>query len=333
MGAAEASRPWTATEPTDVIAYGRQVISTEAMSLQMLGASLGDDFSEAVTAILNLRGRAITTGIGKSGHIARKVAATLSSTGTPSTYVHPAEAAHGDLGMLMAGDGLIAMSNSGQTAELQPILAHATRLGLPVIGIAGRPDCLVMRHADVKLVLPTVDEACPANLAPTSSTAMMMALGDALAMTAMRARGVSRAGFEALHPGGTIGKRLMRTAAIMHRSDTMPLVSMGASMREVIVTMTTRSFGIAGVLDAKGGLIGVITDGDLRRHLDSLLEATAADVMTKDPVWIAPGTLVEDALEILNQHKITAMFVVEDPHARYPVGLVHVHDFLRLGLA
>jgi arabinose-5-phosphate isomerase len=333
MGAAEASRAWTATEPTDVIAYGRQVISTEATSLQLLGASVGEDFSQAVTAILNLRGRAITTGIGKSGHIARKVAATLASTGTPSTYVHPAEAAHGDLGMLMAGDGLIAMSNSGQTAELQPILTHATRLGLPVIGIAGRADCLVMRHADVKLVLPRVDEACPANLAPTSSTAMMMALGDALAMTAMRARGVSRAGFEALHPGGTIGKRLMRVAAIMHRMDTMPLVSLNASMREVIVTMTARSFGIAGVLDASGGLIGVITDGDLRRHLDSLLDATAADVMTKDPVWVAPGTLVEDALEILNQHKITAMFAVEDPHARYPVGLVHVHDFLRLGLA
>jgi arabinose-5-phosphate isomerase len=333
MGAAELSQQVIRHQPADVVAHGREVIGTEAAALQMLAAGLGDAFSEAVTTILNLRGRAITTGIGKSGHVARKVAATLASTGTPSTYVHPVEAAHGDLGMLMAGDGLIAMSNSGQTSELEPILIHAGRLGLPVIGIAGRQDCLVMRHADVELVLPTVDEACPSNLAPTTSTAMMMALGDALAMTAMRARGVSRAGFEALHPGGTIGKRLMRVAAIMHRADTMPLVAASASMREVIVTMTSRSFGIAGVLDAKGGLVGVITDGDLRRHLDSLLDATAADVMTRDPVWVSPSCLVEDAVEILNQHKITAMFVVEDPHARYPAGLVHVHDFLRLGLA
>ncbi|WP_294389736.1 KpsF/GutQ family sugar-phosphate isomerase [uncultured Sphingomonas sp.] len=333
MGAAELSRQPVTPDAADIMAVGREVITAEAASLQVLAGALGQTFADAVATILALRGRVIMTGIGKSGHIARKVAATLASTGTPSIYVHPAEAAHGDLGMLMAGDGLMVLSNSGQTAELQPILAHACRLNLPVIGVAGREDCLVMRHADVKLVLPAVDEACPANLAPTTSTAMMMALGDALAMTAMRARGVSRAGFEELHPGGTIGRRLMRVAAIMHRGTSMPLVAADTLMRDVIVTMTARSFGIAGVVDADGALIGVITDGDLRRHLDGLMDTIAADVMTCDPVWVAPGCLVEDALEILNQHKITAMFAVEDPHARYPVGLVHVHDFLRLGLA
>ena len=333
MAVAGLTRHLSPAEQDDLVAYGRQVVTTEAAALALLGDSLDESFADAVTTMLGLRGRVITTGIGKSGHIARKFAATLASTSSPALFVHPAEAAHGDLGMLMAGDGLLAFSNSGSTAELQPILTHATKLGLPIIGIAGRRDSLLMRHADVQLLLPTVDEACPANLAPTTSTAMMMALGDALAMAAMRARGISRSGFEALHPGGTIGKRLMRIAAIMHREDTLPLVQAEASMREVIVTMTSMSFGIAGVVDAGGGLVGVITDGDLRRHLDRLMESSARDVMTRDPVWVSPGCFVEDALAILNQHKITAMFAVEDPKSCRPVGLVHVHDFLRLGLA
>ena len=333
MGAAEFSRQLSVADQADLVAYGRQVIAAEAAALTTLENVLDDRFAEAVSTILGLRGRMIATGIGKSGYIARKVAATFASTGTPALFVHPAEAAHGDLGMLMAGDGLIAFSNSGSTAELQPILNHAARLGLPIIGVAGRRDSLVMRHADVELLLPRTDEACPANLAPTTSTAMMMALGDALAMTAMRARGLSRAGFEALHPGGTIGRRLMRVAAIMHRGDTMPLVSAEASMRDVIVTMTSLSFGIAGVVEADGRLVGVITDGDLRRHIDRLMEATARDVMTKDPIWVAPGSFVEEALAVLNQHKITAMFVIEDAKSQRPAGLVHVHDFLRLGLA
>jgi arabinose-5-phosphate isomerase len=333
MGVAGLSRDLSVTDQADLIAYGRQVIATEAAALTVLGASLDLGFAQAISTLMLLRGRVIATGIGKSGHIARKFAATLSSIGTPAFFVHPAEAAHGDLGMLAPGDGLVAFSNSGNTAELQPVLAHAAKLGLPIIGIAGRAESLVMRHAGVKLLLPRMDEACPANLAPTTSTSMMMALGDALAMTVMRARGISRSGFEALHPGGTIGKRLMRVAAIMHRDDTLPLVSPDASMRDVIVTMTSLSFGIAGVVDASGALIGVITDGDLRRHLDGLFEATAHRVMTCDPVWVSPGCFVEDALAILNKHKITAMFTVEDAAHCRPVGLVHVHDFLRLGLA
>ena len=333
MGVAEFSRQISRNDRADLIAYGREVIETEAAALSSLVAALDENFAKAVTIILNVTGRLVTTGIGKSGYIARKFAATLASTGTPSLYVHPVEAAHGDLGMLMAGDGLLCFSNSGSTAELQPILDYAAKLGLSVIGIASKADSLLMRQADVKLLLPRVDEACPANLAPTTSTAMMMALGDALAMTTMRARGVSIAGFAALHPGGTIGKRLMRVAAIMHRESDMPFVAPETSMRDVIVTMTSMSFGIAGVVDASGALVGVITDGDLRRNLDGLMEASAADVMTCDPVWVSPGTFVEDALTQMNKHKITAMFAIEDTDTRRPVGLVHVHDFLRLGIA
>jgi len=332
MAIAEAFRlPAPAAAP-DLLSYGRQVVETEAAALRALSTTLDGTFVEAVAALLNLRGRVITTGIGKSGYVARKVAATLASTGTPALYVHPAEAAHGDLGMMMAGDALLAFSNSGATAELGPILNHAARLGSPVIGVAGKADSPLGRAATVLLMLPQVDEACPANLAPTTSTVMMMSLGDALAMTVANTRGLSRAGFEALHPGGTIGKRLMRVAAVMHRDMAMPLVAHDAGMRDVVVTMTSCAFGIAGVVDDAGALLGVITDGDLRRHIDRLMDLTAADVMTRHPVWITPGSFVEDALHTMNSHKITAMFVIEDEAARRPVGLVHVHDFLRLGL-
>jgi arabinose-5-phosphate isomerase len=333
MAVADFSRQLSRADRDDLVSYGREVIQTEAASLGILADTLDENFAKAVTIILNCTGRVVTTGIGKSGYIARKFAATLASTGTPSLYVHPVEAAHGDLGMLMAGDAVLAFSNSGGTAELQPILAHADKLEIKVIGIGSKMDSLLMRQANVGLLLPKVDEACPSNLAPTTSTAMMMALGDALAMAAMRARGVSAAGFAALHPGGTIGKRLMRVAAIMHRDDAMPFVAPDTSMRDVIVTMTSMSFGIAGVIDERGALVGVITDGDLRRHLDGLLDATAADVMTTDPVWCSPSVFVEDALTTMNQHKITAMFAIEDAELKRPVGLVHVHDFLRLGLA
>lgn len=317
----------------DLLGYGRQVVATEAAGLDALARNLDERFVRAADVLLGLRGRAVVTGIGKSGYVARKVTATLASTGTPAVFVHPAEAAHGDLGMLVAGDALIAFSNSGETAELQPILARAAKLGLPVIGVAGRAGSMLMRQADLGLLLPPVPEACPDNLAPTTSTAMMMAMGDALAMAVSRARGRSRAIFEELHPGGAIGRRLMRVAAVMHRGDAMPIVAQDAAMPDVIVTITGGSFGIAGVVDEGGALIGVITDGDLRRHLDRLMDRTAGEVMTPNPIWISPGLIVEDALAVLNKHKITAMFAVEDDRARRPVGIVHVHDFLRLGLA
>jgi arabinose-5-phosphate isomerase len=332
MGVAEYALGGSHIEQSDLVAYGREVIEVEAAALAQLANVIDDRFAQAVMLILSLRGRVITTGIGKSGYIARKFAATLASTGAPAFFIHPAEAAHGDLGMLVAGDALFCFSNSGNTTELQPILSHAVKLGVPIVGIAGKMDSLLIRHANIGLLLPNVGEACPANLAPTTSTVMMLAMADALAMAAMRTRGVSRAGFEALHPGGTIGRRLMRVTAIMHQAESMPIVHTRASMREVIVTMTAKSFGIAGVVDDRGSLVGVVTDGDLRRNLDGLMEATAGDVMTLNPVWIAPGAFLEDALTTLNQHKITSMFVVEDEILCMPVGLIHVHDLLRMGV-
>ncbi|WP_174273824.1 KpsF/GutQ family sugar-phosphate isomerase [Sphingomonas bacterium] len=330
-----AKRPDQVLSPiaADVVAFGRQVVATEADALVSLATALDEHFATAVDLVLSLHGRLICTGIGKSGHVARKAAATFASTGSPAFFVHPAEAAHGDLGMVTAGDALIAFSNSGATAELQPLLMHAAKLGMPIIGIAANSDSLVMRHASVPLLLPKVDEACPANLAPTTSTSMMMALGDALAMTVMRERGVSRAGFEELHPGGAIGRQLMRVAAVMHREDSIPIVRADALMRDVIVTMTTCSFGIAGVVNFEGTLIGVITDGDLRRHISNILDMPAHEVMTPNPIWCGPGWLIEDALALLNRQKITAMFVAEDGPSPKPIGIVHVHDFLRLGLA
>ena len=312
---------------------GRSVIAIEAAALARLRDSLDDSFSDAIELLLRLPGRVIVTGMGKSGHIARKIAATLASTGTPALFVHPAEAAHGDLGMLVPGDALIMLSNSGGTTELKPLIGHAAALGMPIVAISARYNSALMRAAKIRLLLPTAAEACPANIAPTTSTAMMLALGDALAMAIMQERGVSRDGFEALHPGGTIGLRLMRVAAVMHSGDEMPVVRADMAMRDVILTMTRLSFGIAGVVDAEGRLLGVITDGDLRRHVDDLMTATAGDVMTVDPVTIGAGSFAEDALALMNEHKITSLFVTGGAVQGVAVGVVNIHDFLRLGLA
>lgn len=329
----EGPAPQRAPDAQDVIAYGREVAELESSALALLAQSLDDTFARAVALMLTLRGRMVITGIGKSGHVARKIAATLSSTGSPALFIHPAEAAHGDLGMLMPGDALLALSNSGASRELQPILAHAKLLGVPIVGITAHASSPLADQVDICLMLPPADEACPVNLAPTTSTAMMMALGDALAMAAMRVRGVSRDGFEALHPGGVIGARLTRVSAVMHGLTEMPLVAVTAPMREVIVTMTTCSFGVAGVVNAEGNLIGVITDGDLRRHVDDLMHSTATDVMTRDPVTIGARDSAEDALTTMNEHKITSLFVAAQDNARRPIGIVHVHDLLRLGFA
>jgi arabinose-5-phosphate isomerase len=315
----------------ELLQRGREVVELEAGALTQLAESLDQSFVDAVKLLLDVSGRIVVTGMGKSGHIARKVAATLASTRSPAIFVHPAEASHGDLGMLVPGDVLLAFSNSGGTPELRSIVAHAQALAMPVIGITSRRDAPMLRHADVQIVLPPAREACPANIAPTTSTVLMLALGDALAMAAMHARGISRDGLQALHPGGSIGQRLMRVAAMMHVGDKLPLVGHAMPMREVILRMTSMSFGVAGVVDEAGRLVGVITDGDLRRHIDHLMDATAAEVMTREPVTVSADTFAEDCVALMERCRITSLFVTETDAPDRPAGLVHVHDFLRLG--
>lgn len=322
--------------PTDaILERGMEVIRAEAAALQVLASSLDESFIGACDAILASRGRVVITGMGKSGHIGRKWAATMSATGTPAIYVHPAEAAHGDLGMLIRGDVLIVISNSGNTNELRAFLRYAKEIGVPVIGIASRLDSLVMRSADIKLCLPATREACHANIAPTTSTTMQLALGDAIAMTLMDLRGFSVDRMKALHPDGSLGLRLTPVREIMHPSSRVPLVEESAPMHDVILTMTSMGFGMAGVVDPAGRLVGAITDGDLRRHFENLAAATAEEVMTPNPITVNTNMLAGEALQLLNDNKITGAFVIE-PNApvntNVPVGIVHIHDFLRLGL-
>jgi arabinose-5-phosphate isomerase len=320
---------------TSLIARGAQVIRMEADALNMLADSLPPSFGEACQAIIAARGRIVITGMGKSGHIGRKWAATMAATGTPAIYVHPAEAAHGDLGMLISGDVLVVISNSGNTSELRAFLTYAERIGVKVIGVASRPDSLVIQKADVKLCLPAAREACPSNIAPTTSTTMQLALGDALAMTLMDMRGFTRESLKTLHPGGSIGLRLTPVADIMHRQNRLPLVDEDTQMCDVIVSMTSMGFGIAGVVDKVGRLVGVITDGDLRRHFNELGSASAAEVMTSQPKTLVCDAFAEDALHFLNENEITCAFVMErnaPVNTGVPVGIVHIHDFLRIGM-
>jgi arabinose-5-phosphate isomerase len=318
-----------------ILRRGAEVIAIEADALQLLASSLDESFVDACEMILACSGRVIVSGMGKSGHIGRKWAATLAATGTPAFYVHPAEAAHGDLGMLVRGDVLVMISNSGNTPELRALLRHAANIGVPVIGVASRLDSLLLRSADIKLCLPQTREACPANVAPTTSTTLQLAIGDAIAMTLMDMRGFSREDLQSLHPGGSIGLRLTSVGEIMHGCDRMPLVDQSAPMREVIVSMTSRGFGIAGVVDAAGRLIGVITDGDLRRHFDELASTTAGEVMTAHPNTLPCDALAEEALHFLNEKKITCAFVMNrnsPVNCDVPIGIIHMHDFLQLGL-
>ena len=322
--------------PTDaVLERGAEVIRAEAAALQVLASSLDETFIMACDAILGSRGRVVITGMGKSGHIGRKWAATMAATGTPAIYVHPGEAAHGDLGMLIPGDVLIVISNSGNTSELRAFLRYAKQIGVPVIGVASRLDSLVMRNADIRLCLPAAREACAANLAPTTSTTMQLALGDAIAMALMDLRGFTKDCMKALHPNGTLGLRMTPVRDIMHPSSRVPLVNQSTHMHDVILTMTSMGFGIAGVVDPAGRLIGAITDGDLRRHFEDLSGSTAAEVMTADPITVGASMLAEDALQLLNDNHITGAFVIEPDapvNTNVPVGIVHIHDFLRLGL-
>lgn len=317
----------------DLIEKGRAVVQIEARALDRLAKEMDAPFAEAVKIIIASKMRVVVTGMGKSGHIGRKIAATLAATGTPAIFIHPAEAAHGDLGMLVPGDVLIVMSNSGDTAELRAIMAYAKSLGCNIIGIASRVDSAVMRSATVRLVLPDAREACPVNIAPTTSTTMTLALGDALAVAVMGVRCISREALQTLHPGGSIGRRLALVSEFMRTGDALPLVTADCPMREALVTMTTKSLGIAGVMDDDGGLIGVITDGDLRRHVDHLLTSAARDVMSVRPRTISVDKRATDALLILSEERITALFVVESHAPDRPIGIVHIHDLTGAGAA
>lgn len=313
------------------IESGRRVLAIEISAMQSLAASLGDDFTRAVETLGNLgvgtgRGRVITTGMGKSGHVAHKLAATLSSTGTPSVFIHAAEAGHGDLGMLMEGDAVLAFSNSGETRELTAIVEDTRRRRIPLVGITARAKSALARTADVALVLPAFEEACPMGLAPTTSTTLQTALGDALAVALLEARGFEAKDFHALHPSGNLGQLLTRVDTLMHPRDAVPLARPSDLMQECILKMTGSGFGCVGIVEESGRLIGVITDGDLRRHMEpQLLERRAEDVMSRSPFSVSPETLVSVALLAMEEHKVSAIFVVESER---PIGLVRLLDLL-----
>lgn len=315
----------------DDIASARRTLTLEAEALNALADSLGEAFCAALDTIAAASGRVVVTGMGKSGHIGRKMAATFASTGTPAFFVHPAEASHGDLGMVSEGDVVIAISNSGETPELSDIVTYTRRFGIPLIGITGRADSTLDQSADVTLLLPAREEACPHGLAPTTSTTMTLALGDALAVALLERSGFSAADFKLFHPGGKLGKRLLKVSDLMHDGAAMPLVGLSTPMAEALVEMTGKSFGCTGVVDADGKLVGMVTDGDLRRHMgDDLPRRTAEQVMTSAPLTVPPAMLAAEALAIMNERKITGLFVVVDGR---PVGLLHVHDLLRSGVA
>ncbi len=314
-----------------VIRTGKETIAEESRALALLADTLDESFAEAVRLMLACSGRIILTGMGKSGHIARKIAATLSSTGTPALFVHPAEAGHGDLGSVTKADVVLAFSNSGQTPELAAIINFATRHAIPLIAVTRERDSLLGSQADIRLILPDAGEACPIGCAPTNSTTMQLALGDALAMALIRERGFSAEDFRDFHPGGSLGSRLARAADIMHEGAELPIASPETPMAEALITMTAKGFGCLLVTGEGSRLIGLVSDGDLRRHMsDSLLGRTAGEIMTRDPATVTPRILVSKAIGIMNGLAITSLPVVDEE--KRVLGLIHMHDCLRSGL-
>ncbi len=314
------------------IAAARRVLETECAGLAALARAIDFSFADAVEAMARAhdRGRVIVTGMGKSGHVGRKIAATLASTGTPAQFVHPGEASHGDLGMITARDTVLALSNSGETPELSDIIAYTRRHAIPLVALCARADSALAGAADVLIRLPDADEACPLSLAPTTSTTMMMALGDALAVALLDRVGFSREDFKLRHPGGQLGKRLVKVARLMHGGDRIPLARPDIAMADALLIMTSHSFGCIGLVDAEDRLVGVITDGDLRRNMGArLLERPAVEVMTAAPRTVPPDALADQALRVMNENGITSLFVVEDDR---PVGILHIHDCLRAGV-
>jgi arabinose-5-phosphate isomerase len=322
-----------ASAPDD-LSVARAVLATEGAGLRALAASLDQPFADAVELLAGVSGRVVVSGIGKSGHVARKIAATLASTGTPALFVHPAEASHGDLGMIVAGDAMLALSNSGESPELADLVAHARRFGIPLVGVTARSDSALAQAANVALLLPGAAEACPMGLAPTTSTTMQMALGDALAVALLTRRGFTAADFVQFHPGGRLGVRLRRVRDLMHVGDAIPLAEPDTLMDRAILQISGMGRGCLGVVNAAGKLIGIVTDGDLRRAMaPDLLTRRLGAIMTSDPRTIGPDALAVEALHIMNDpaRPITALFVVDGD--KKPIGFLHVHDLLRAGVA
>jgi arabinose-5-phosphate isomerase len=331
----------SASEPAD-IRVARRVLGIEAEALVAMAGSLEHNFVAAIDQMLAAKGRIIVSGMGKSGHVARKIAATLASTGTPAQFVHPAEASHGDLGMIGAGDVMLVLSNSGETPELADLISHAARFGIPLIGIASRPGSALLMAASVALCLPPAPEACAIGLAPTTSTTMMLALGDAIAVALMERRGFSPEDYKVLHPGGQLGKRLSRVADIMRAGPDLPLIAPDCNLQDLLLVMSEGGLGCAGVVDANGLVIGGVSDGDIRRHFaqSKSPEARARDLMTPSPKAIRQSALAVEAVQVMSTtgRGISWLFVVDDasdgvsgPYK--PVGIIHLKDCLRVGIA
>ncbi|RIK83576.1 MAG: KpsF/GutQ family sugar-phosphate isomerase [Hyphomicrobiales bacterium] len=325
----------TPVDRSAAAASALRTVATEASGLTALAAALenglAEPFAAAVDLVSRIAGRVIVTGVGKSGHIGSKVAATLASTGTPAFFVHPAEANHGDLGMIAPDDAVIAISWSGETAELKGIVAYARRFAIPLIAITAGLDSALAREASVVIGLPRAAEACPHGLAPTTSTLMQLVVGDALAVALLEARGFTPDQFRTFHPGGRLGASLTKVGEIMHTGDRLPLVPLGTSMREAVLEISRKGFGCVAVVSAAGALEGIVTDGDLRRHMGpDLLSMTVDEVMTRSPKTVSADTLAAAALQLVNTSAITVVMVVDEGR---PVGVVHLHDLLRIGAA
>ena len=323
-------RPLNAALAAQAVEAGRRTLALESAALSQMAGALGEDFARAVDLIAALKGRLICTGMGKSGHVAGKIAATLASTGQPASFVHPGEASHGDLGMIGQEDAVLALSKTGETRELADIIAYTRRFDIPLIAITADVKSALGSAADIVLQIPDAAEAVEAFNAPTTSTTLQIAMGDALAVALIERRGFGAQDFRLFHPGGKLGAALRTVRELMHpRADT-PLVKLDAPMSEALITMTEKRFGCVGVVGSDDALLGVITDGDLRRHMDGLMGHKAGEVMTKHPLTVAPTLLAGQALSLMNDRRITVLFVTEDDR---PVGILHIHDLLRQGVA
>jgi arabinose-5-phosphate isomerase len=314
-----------------VIRTAERVLRAEGEAVLRMAANLPADFPAVIRMLLACRGRVILSGIGKSGHIARKISSTLASTGTPSSFVHPSEASHGDLGMVTEADVCILISNSGETAELGDLITHTRRFGIPLIGLSRDPGSTLMRASDLRLVLPAEPEACAIGMAPTTSTTLTLALGDALAVALMEQRGFLKENFRDFHPGGKLGSRLALVHQLMEPAGALPLVAEDAPMDATVITMSGKGFGIACLVDEAGRLAGVISDGDLRRNITGLFDKKAGDIATRTPHTAPPDMLAAEAVKIMNSRKVTALVVIDED--RRPIGLIRLHDCLKAGVA